>query len=140
MQEKCPSATWEPKEREHHSLPSQEHQQRRYHRGRRSTLPHASPGNVIQPLLTACRAGAQRDVNAKCREIVLPANLKGARDLRTAPPVPPRPSCPEICYGEMHLANIQVQKVLEQSANTVWVAQSIKKPDTRHKARPKDSK
>ncbi|KAK8384274.1 hypothetical protein O3P69_009204 [Scylla paramamosain] len=93
------STTWEPKERQHHSLPhqqqQQQHQQHHHHRGRRSTLPHASPGNVIQPLLTACRAGAQRDVNAKCREIVLPAKLEGARDVKAAPPVPPRPSCPE---------------------------------------------
>lgn len=48
----------------HHQRPQLQQQVR----GRRSALPHATPGNVIEPLLAACRAGAQRDVNAKCRD------------------------------------------------------------------------
>lgn len=38
-----------------------------HHRARRSPLPHATPGNVFETRLVACRAGAQRDINAKCR-------------------------------------------------------------------------
>ncbi|XP_042879702.1 uncharacterized protein LOC122258057 [Penaeus japonicus] len=39
-----------------------------HHRGRRSPQPFASPGNVFEPGLSACRAGARRDGNAKCRD------------------------------------------------------------------------
>ncbi|KAG0726329.1 hypothetical protein GWK47_004350 [Chionoecetes opilio] len=81
----------EDEEVHHITLPRTDHPRQR---GRRSTLPHASPGSVIEPGLAACRAGAQRDVNAKCRDIVLPTSPPG-REVRAAPPVPPRPACPE---------------------------------------------
>ncbi|XP_037803360.1 uncharacterized protein LOC119597798 isoform X1 [Penaeus monodon] len=65
-----------------------------HHRGRRSPQPFASPGNVFEPGLSACRAGARRDGNAKCRDTVLPSRYPPSRPRRTAPPVPARPSCP----------------------------------------------
>lgn len=55
-----------PRQHHQHWAGQYQNQQRRE---RRSALPHASPGNVIEPLLAACRAGAQRDVNAKCRDM-----------------------------------------------------------------------
>ncbi|XP_050717497.1 LIM domain-containing protein A-like [Eriocheir sinensis] len=79
----------------HYSHQHQGVQHQQQLRGRRSALPHATPGNVIEPLLAACRAGAQRDVNAKCRDTVLPAATVLKREVRAAPPVPPRPTCPE---------------------------------------------
>ncbi|KAK3871770.1 hypothetical protein Pcinc_023115 [Petrolisthes cinctipes] len=67
-----------------------------HYRNRRSPLPFASPGNVFEPSLSACRAGAKRDGNAKCRETVLPSHYPPARSRprRSVPPVPPRPACP----------------------------------------------
>ncbi|XP_050717645.1 collagen alpha-2(VIII) chain-like [Eriocheir sinensis] len=65
-----------------------------HHRARRTPLPHATPGNVFETRLVACRAGAQRDINAKCRNTVLPAASPVKRNLRAVPPVPPRPGCP----------------------------------------------
>ncbi|XP_042879701.1 collagen alpha-1(I) chain-like [Penaeus japonicus] len=65
-----------------------------HHRSRRSPLPHATPGNVLETRLVGCRAGAQRDINAKCRDTVLPAQTPASRPSRAVPPVPPRMSCP----------------------------------------------
>ncbi|XP_047488200.1 collagen alpha-1(III) chain-like [Penaeus chinensis] len=65
-----------------------------HHRSRRSPLPHATPGNVLETRLVGCRAGAQRDINAKCRDTVLPPQTPASRPSRAAPPVPPRMSCP----------------------------------------------
>ncbi|KAK3871769.1 hypothetical protein Pcinc_023114 [Petrolisthes cinctipes] len=65
-----------------------------HHRGRRSPLPHATPGNVFETRLVGCRAGAVRDINAKCRSTILPARAPVKRSTRVVPPVPPRPGCP----------------------------------------------
>ncbi|KAK8392052.1 hypothetical protein O3P69_017579 [Scylla paramamosain] len=65
-----------------------------HHRGKRSPLPHATPGNVFETRLVGCRAGAQRDINAKCRNTILPSEPPAKRSLRAVPPVPPRPGCP----------------------------------------------
>ncbi|XP_069974501.1 collagen alpha-1(I) chain [Penaeus vannamei] len=65
-----------------------------HHRSRRSPLPHATPGNVLETRLVGCRAGAQRDINAKCRDTVLPSQTPASRPSRAAPPVPPQMSCP----------------------------------------------
>nr|XP_045592971.1 uncharacterized protein LOC123754540 [Procambarus clarkii] len=67
---------------------------RSHHRSRRAPLPHATPGNVIETRLVGCRAGAQRDINAKCRDTILPARPPFDRVTRAAPPVPPQPGCP----------------------------------------------
>ncbi|XP_068236161.1 uncharacterized protein [Palaemon carinicauda] len=66
----------------------------RHHRRRRSPLPYASPGNVIEPGLTSCRAGAIRDINAKCRNTVLPSRFPPSRPTRDVSPTRPSPSCP----------------------------------------------
>ncbi|XP_066940369.1 uncharacterized protein [Macrobrachium rosenbergii] len=66
----------------------------RHHRRKRSPLPFASPGNVIEPGLTSCRAGAIRDINAKCRNTVLPSRFPPSRPTRDVSPTKPSPSCP----------------------------------------------
>lgn len=75
--------------------PGHQQQQQQHHRARRSPLPHATPGNVFETRLVGCRAGAQRDINAKCRDTILPATAPVKRNLRAVPPVPPRPGCPQ---------------------------------------------
>jgi len=64
-----------------------------HHRQRRRAQPFASPGNVFEPGLTSCRAGASKDINAKCRNVVLPSRYPPSRPRRTAPAVRPRTSC-----------------------------------------------
>ncbi|XP_071524338.1 uncharacterized protein [Panulirus ornatus] len=66
----------------------------RHHRERRAPLPFASPANVVEPGLSACRAGARRDGNAKCRGTILPSSYPPSRSRRDVPPVPPSPACP----------------------------------------------
>lgn len=66
----------------------------RHHRQRRAPLPFASPGSVVEPGLSACRAGARRDGNAKCRNTILPSRFPPSRPRRDAPPVGPTSSCP----------------------------------------------
>nr|XP_053630499.1 uncharacterized protein LOC128687193 isoform X1 [Cherax quadricarinatus] len=65
-----------------------------HHRQRRAPLPFATPGNVVEPGLSACRAGAKRDGNAKCRNTILPSRYPPSRPRRDVPPVPPSSSCP----------------------------------------------
>ncbi|XP_045126712.1 mucin-19-like isoform X2 [Portunus trituberculatus] len=77
-----------------HQQQHQHQQHQQHHRGKRSPLPHATPGNVFETRLVGCRAGAQRDINAKCRDTILPAEPPAKRSLRAVPPVPPRPGCP----------------------------------------------
>jgi len=64
-------------------------------RPRRSPLPHAAPATVFQPALASCRAGAARDINAKCRDTVLPSERPNTRPRRAARPRRPVPSCPK---------------------------------------------
>lgn len=75
-----------------------------HHRLRRSPLPFASPGNVFEPGLSACRAGAKRDGNAKCRATVLPSRYPPARSRprRSVPPVPARPACPTGTFWDVN--------------------------------------
>ncbi|CAL4202262.1 unnamed protein product, partial [Meganyctiphanes norvegica] len=47
---------------------SAQHSQR-LHRQRRSPRPFATPGNVFEPRLSTCKAGASKDLNAKCRHV-----------------------------------------------------------------------
>ncbi|XP_042221960.1 uncharacterized protein LOC121866384 isoform X2 [Homarus americanus] len=70
-----------------------------HHRERRSPLPFASPGNVFEPGLSACRAGAKRDGNAKCRSTILPSRYPPSRPRRAAPPVPPATTCASGFWG-----------------------------------------
>lgn len=63
-------------------------------RSKRAPQPHASPSNVFEPALAACRAGAVRDINQKCRDTVLPSRLPHSRPRRATPPVQPSPACP----------------------------------------------
>ncbi|CAL4109564.1 unnamed protein product, partial [Meganyctiphanes norvegica] len=64
-----------------------------HHRQRRNPQPFATPGNVFEPGLTSCRAGASKDLNAKCRNVVLPSRYPPSRPRRTAPALRPRTSC-----------------------------------------------
>lgn len=61
-------------------------------RRRRSPLPHASPSNVFESRLLGCRGGAIRDINAKCRNVILPSRIP-KRPVRAAPPIKPRRPC-----------------------------------------------
>ncbi|KAK7081400.1 hypothetical protein SK128_016386 [Halocaridina rubra] len=45
------------------------HVRRSHRRSRRTPLPFAAPGNVFEPSLVGCRAGVERDVNVKCRDV-----------------------------------------------------------------------
>lgn len=83
-----------------------------HNRSRRSPQPHAAPGNVFETRLVGCRAGAARDVNAKCRDTILPARTPASRPSRAAPPVPPRQGCPN---GEA----FNIQRMCESSGNAV---------------------
>ncbi|XP_063848789.1 uncharacterized protein LOC135093439 [Scylla paramamosain] len=74
---------------------------RPHSRQRRAPLPFASPGNVIEPGLSACRAGAKRDGNAKCRDTILPGNYPPSRAKRSVPPVPPHPACPQGTFRDI---------------------------------------
>jgi len=64
-------------------------------RSRRSPLPHAAPATVFTPALASCRAGAARDINAKCRDTVLPSERPNTRPRRAVRPRRPVPSCPK---------------------------------------------
>ncbi|XP_050717649.1 uncharacterized protein LOC126999284 isoform X2 [Eriocheir sinensis] len=70
-------------------------------RHRRAPLPFVSPGNVFEPGLSACRAGAKRDGNAKCRETVLPSRYPPSRRRRSVPPVPSHPACPQGTFRDL---------------------------------------
>ncbi|XP_064092460.1 uncharacterized protein LOC135205605 [Macrobrachium nipponense] len=83
-----------------------------HNRSRRAPQPHAAPGNVFETRLVGCRAGAARDVNAKCRDTILPARTPASRPSRAAPPVPPRQGCPN---GEA----FNIQRMCEASGNAV---------------------
>ncbi|CAL4248090.1 unnamed protein product, partial [Meganyctiphanes norvegica] len=66
-----------------------------HNRTRRRALLHASPGNVFEPRLVSCKAGAARDVNAKCRNVILPSRYPPRRSNRAAPPIRPGAQCPQ---------------------------------------------
>ncbi|XP_069941748.1 spidroin-2-like [Cherax quadricarinatus] len=85
---------------------------RSHHRSRRAPLPHATPGNVFETRLVGCRAGAQRDINAKCRDTILPSHPPASRATRAAPPVPPQPGCPN---GQAY----DLQRTCTSSSNAV---------------------
>ncbi|XP_068240827.1 uncharacterized protein [Palaemon carinicauda] len=62
-----------------------------------------TPGTILEtPLLTQCRPGAQRDVNFKCRDIIIGPNIDDVPRGVHAPPVPPLQSCPaNQCFNDM---------------------------------------
>jgi len=63
-------------------------------RRRRSPLPHASASTVFETRLLSCRPGSRRDINAKCRRVILPSRLpKRSRRRPTRAPTRPRRSC-----------------------------------------------
>ncbi|XP_045126713.1 uncharacterized protein LOC123513545 [Portunus trituberculatus] len=74
---------------------------RPHSRQRRAPLPFVSPGNVFEPGLSACRAGAKRDANAKCRNTILPGRYPPSRAKRSVPPVPPHPACPQGTFRDI---------------------------------------
>lgn len=88
-------------------LNSQAHRRRK-----RSPLPHATPGNVFETRLVGCRAGAVRDINAKCRNTILPARSPPNRATRATPPVPPHPRCPP---GQ----SFNIQRMCTSKANAI---------------------
>lgn len=81
-------------------------------RRRRSPLPHATPSNVFESRLLGCRGGAVRDINAKCRNVILPSRLPKRRPVRAAPPV--RPNRP--CNGAFNILRICVSAGRAQSS------------------------
>ncbi|CAL4096256.1 unnamed protein product [Meganyctiphanes norvegica] len=63
------------------------------HRGRRQL---GSGGGIIQaPLLTACKPGAKRDYNYKCRPKFIPQERNKRSDDDKATSIPPKIKCPE---------------------------------------------
>lgn len=99
---------------------------------RQAVLPHFTPGNIFDTRLVACRSGAKRDVNAKCRDIILPSRAppkppastlpasamspSGGRDAervsRSVPPVPPKPHC---LPGEAY----NIQRLCDKNSSAV---------------------
>ncbi|KAF2356777.1 hypothetical protein FHG87_012467 [Trinorchestia longiramus] len=90
--EKTFSSRFFPGGRKKRSILANESRTDRRIRRRRSPLPHASPSNVFESRLVSCRGGAVRDINAKCRNVILPSRIP-KRPVRAAPPVRPNRPC-----------------------------------------------
>ncbi|KAG0727674.1 hypothetical protein GWK47_034150 [Chionoecetes opilio] len=96
-----------------HGLP------RPHSRQRRAPLPFVSPGNVFEPGLSACRAGARRDGNAKCRETVLPSHNPPSRSRRSVPPVPANPPCPRGTFRDINRKCVGSKNSIASSINAL---------------------
>ncbi|XP_064092914.1 uncharacterized protein LOC135205742 [Macrobrachium nipponense] len=75
---------------------------RKHRRNPRTPLPHFAPGNLFDTRLVSCRPGSERDINAKCRDTILPSRSLSRMPLGAsgmnrpslaASPVTPKPSC-----------------------------------------------
>ena len=73
----------------------------------RNALLYSSPGIVFEPRLVSCKAGEARDINVKCRKVVLPPRYPPHR---TAPPVKPGKPCPRetVRYARRRGVNRQI--------------------------------
>ncbi|XP_066940413.1 uncharacterized protein [Macrobrachium rosenbergii] len=93
-----------PSRKKRGSAGRREFRDRKHRRNPRTPLAHFAPGNLFDTRLVSCRPGSERDINAKCRDTILPSRSLSRKPLGAsvmneasvaASPVTPKPSCSE---------------------------------------------